>query len=336
VKKLALIFALVFSLTLLLGYQFVANTLVKPLNLNETWMVQRGTSLHTAMLYLQPQSSSWLLRAQRALMQWRGVDTAILAGEYQLSEGMNLIDVLHKLSSGDVVLRQTTILEGWTLAQARSALADLAGVENDLAGDKWLQFLSELGLAERAEGWFAPETYHYHAGTSLSELLRRAHSTMLQWLTDAWATKKSDLPLDSMYDLLILASIVEKETGLVSERPLIASVFINRLKQGMRLQTDPTVIYGLGESFDGDLRRSDLASDTPYNTYKIYGLPPTPISLPSRNAILSVTQAIDTDYLYFVAKGDGSSHFSVTLAEHQTAVRRYQLQRRDDYQSAPK
>jgi UPF0755 protein len=158
---------------------------------------------------------------------------------------------------------------------------------------------------------------------------------MLDWLDEAWQQRQDNLPLASRYQLLILASIVEKETALASERGNIASVFINRLRRGMRLQTDPTVIYGLGEAFDGDLTRADLRSDSPYNTYRINGLPPTPIALPSRDALMSVVLAPETPYLYFVAKGDGSSYFSTTLDEHQAAVRRYQLNRRSDYRSRP-
>lgn len=323
---------------LLLGtYYGIWRTIHQPLMVNGHWHVERGTSLNTVMRRLQPQSSQYLRRAQRTLLQWHGVNLAIKAGEYELRNDMSLYDVLSILSAGDVMLRQATLLEGWTISQARQYLSSVEGLVNDLQGDEWGAFLLSLNLdpSRHGEGWFAPETYYFSRGNGQRDILLQAHKRLRGWLNDAWQQRRDNLPLLDPYQLLILASIVEKETALASERGTIASVFINRLRRGMRLQTDPTVIYGLGAAFDGDLRRRDLASDTPYNTYRINGLPPTPIALPSKDALLAVALAPDTPYLYFVAKGDGSSYFSTTLEEHQAAVRRFQINRRSDYRSRP-
>ncbi|MFB6260568.1 MAG: endolytic transglycosylase MltG, partial [Thiohalorhabdaceae bacterium] len=185
------------------------------------------------------------------------------------------------------------------------------------------------GLTERghdsAEGWLFPETYRFSRGHPAEAILTKAHDRMRAILKEEWAGRAADLPLDSAYEALILASIVEKETAVPSERPLIASVFVNRLRDGMRLQTDPTVIYGMGDSFDGNLQRQDLRRPTPYNTYTSAGLPPTPIANPGRAAIKAACQPADSDYRYFVSRGDGSHVFSETLDEHNRAVRRYQL-----------
>lgn len=297
----------------------------------------RGTSLHSAMAHVQPDASHFMLKAQRTLLRWQGVDLAIKAGEYELREDMSLYDVLAMLAKGDVMLRQVTLVEGWTIRQARDFLSTVDGLEDDLQGSQWEAFLLSLNLdpIQQGEGWFAPETFHFSLGNSQSDILRQAHRRLRDWLDEAWQQRRDGLPLQNAYQLLILASIVEKETALPSERGMIASVFINRLRRGMRLQTDPTVIYGLGDAFDGDLRRRDLASESPYNTYKIKGLPPTPIALPSKDALMAVALAPDSPYLYFVAKGDGSSYFSISLDEHQAAVRRYQINRRSDYRSRP-
>ncbi len=336
-KRIALLVLTAMALIMSISYQWLTHTLDEPLGQRGVWLVEHGSSLHAVMGQLQPEASKHQLRAQRALMRWRGQALDIKAGEYRLQPGMSLRAILEMLSKGDVVLRQATLLEGWTISQARAYLASLDGLQNDLEGQAWPAFLLSLNLdpEQRGEGWFAPETYHFSLGNRQSNVLRQAHQRLRGWLDEAWQQRRENLPLANAYEMLILGSIVEKETALASERGNIASVFLNRLRRGMRLQTDPTVIYGLGDTFDGDLRRRDLAADSPYNTYRIHGLPPTPIALPSRDALQAVALAPDTPYLYFVAKGDGSSYFSTSLEEHQAAVRRYQINRRDDYRSRP-
>lgn len=325
----------VFSTIFMVGISYVSSSLDQPLLQDRDWILPHGTSLQSVMQQLQPDSSTGFLRAQRQILRWQGGNLAIRAGEYRLTPSMSLRDVLGLLVNGDVVLHPVTFIEGWTLKDAQRQIAALAMLEQDIQGEL---APSDMGLnsdLSNLEGWLAPDTYYVRRGSKASELFLQAYQRMASWLEDAWQQRRDNLPLASPYELLILASIVEKETALVSERGRIASVFINRLRRGMRLQTDPTVIYGLGDRFDGDLTRRNLAEKTPYNTYVIKGLPPSPISLPSRDALLAVALAPETPYLYFVAKGDGSSHFSSTLDEHQAAVKRYQLQRREDYRSRP-
>jgi len=246
------------------------------------------------------------------------------AGEYRLSPGMTPRTVLAHLASGQVVQYRLTLVEGWIFSQFAAALAANAVLQHDFT-------LSEpsgrslaaaaLGL-ERPEGWFLPETYNFTRGDSDYDLLLRAHQAMQSALEEAWQTRETGLPFETPYELLTLASIVEKETALDSERSRIAGVFVRRLQRGMRLQTDPTVIYGLGEAFDGDLRRRDLDTDTPYNTYTRRGLPPTPIAMPGRASLQAVAHPTHEAALYFVADGKGGHTFSETLEEHQAAVRK--------------
>ena len=196
----------------------------------------------------------------------------------------------------------------------------------ELADASTAELMQRIGIEDdNPEGWLFPDTYLFDRGTSDVEILSRAHRRMREVLDEEWAKREQGLPLETPYQALTLASIVEKETGLASERPQIAGVFVRRLQKGMKLQTDPTVIYGMGDDFDGNIRREDLTRPTPYNTYVIQGLPPTPIALPGREAINAVLHPADGDALYFVARGDGSHHFSATLDEHNCAVRHYQL-----------
>jgi UPF0755 protein len=246
------------------------------------------------------------------------------SGEYHLAAGLLPREVLEKLASGQVIQYRLTLVEGWTFAQVVSSLNRNAHLEHrfELSDpERWPELLSALDI-EHPEGWFLPETYQFTRGDSDLDILTRAHKSMRHELDRAWAARTPDLPLESPYELLILASIVEKETALDAERGEIAGVFTRRLKKGMRLQTDPTVIYGLGSGFDGDIRRRDLQTDTPYNTYTRHGLPPTPIAMPGRASLQAAAQPADGDTLYFVADGNGGHTFSVTLEEHQAAVNR--------------
>jgi UPF0755 protein len=263
-----------------------------------------------------------------ALARWKGVDRAIKAGSYEFHSGITLPQLLSKLTQGEVTQTSLTIVEGARFADLRAALRDSRDVAKRVLDLPDRELLRALDIdAPHPEGQFFPDTYYFAAGSSDGTLLRRAHRLLADRLDAAWARRDPGTPLASPYEALILASIVEKETGSAADRPLVASVFVNRLKRGMRLQSDPTVIYGLGAAFDGNLRRRDLETDSPYNTYTRAGLPPTPIALPSQASIEAVTNPPPSEYLYFVARGDGSSEFSTSLADHNRAVAKYQLRK---------
>jgi UPF0755 protein len=257
-----------------------------------------------------------------------GLAGGIKAGNYELPEQITPYALLGKLTRGDVSQASITFIEGWTFAQLRATLDANPAVAHDTLGLSEQDILQRLGAPQtQAEGLFFPDTYHFAAGASDLTVLARAYRTMQAHLATLWEGRAPDLPYASPYEALIMASIVEKETGREAERGLIAAVFVNRLRRNMRLQTDPTVIYGLGLRFDGNLRRQDLETDTPYNTYTRTGLPPTPIALPGQRALEAALRPPVSNALYFVARGDGSSHFSATLDEHNRAVQRYQLNR---------
>lgn len=264
----------------------------------------------------------------RLLYAWfrvSGQDRAIKAGNYEIPPGTTPISLLQKLARGEEALRALTLVEGWNWRQVRQALAKEEQLKRDSATLTDEALMAQLGRPGVApEGRFFPDTYTYAKGSSDIALLRRAMHAMDRRLEAAWAQRAADTPLKSADEALVLASIVEKETGKASDRGQIAGVFVNRLRVGMLLQTDPTVIYGLGEKFDGNLRKRDLQTDTPWNTYTRPGLPPTPIAMPGKAALLAAVQPEATRALYFVAKGDGSSQFSASLEEHNRAVNRYQ------------
>ena len=264
----------------------------------------------------------------RLLYAWfrvSGQDRAIKAGNYELPPGTTPISLLQKLARGEEALRALTLVEGWNWRQVRQALAKEEQLKHDAAALTDEALMAQLGRPGVApEGRFFPDTYTYAKGSSDIALLRRAMHAMDRQLEAAWAQRAADTPLKSADEALTLASIVEKETGKASDRGQIAGVFVNRLRVGMLLQTDPTVIYGLGEKFDGNLRKRDLQTDTPWNTSTRAGLPPTPIAMPGKASLLAAVQPQATRALYFVAKGDGTSHFSASLEEHNRAVNRYQ------------
>lgn len=250
----------------------------------------------------------------------------IKVGEYRIQPGTTPRDFLEQLIEGRIIQYALTIVEGWTFHQMLQAVAAHKKIANTLRGLDDAQIMSRLGHPrEHPEGRFFPDTYFFPAGTTDFAFLKRAFQTMERRLRDAWEQRDPDLPLDTPYEVLILASIIEKETALPSERREIAGVLIRRLNKGMRLQVDPTVIYGLGEAFDGNIRREDLRRDTPYNTYTHKGLPPTPIALPGAESLLAAVKPAPGDTLYFVARGDGSHIFTRTLGEHNRAVQKYQL-----------
>lgn len=263
-----------------------------------------------------------------ALYAWfrlSGRSPQIRAGTYEIGRGTTPRQLLDILLRGDEALYTVRFIEGWTFAQMRAALATAPSLKRDSKEMSEAQLMAAIGApGQRAEGRFFPDTYAYGRRVSDLVVLKQAYAAMQRKLEAAWAERAPDLPLASTDELLILASIVEKETGIEADRTKVASVFVNRLRLGMPLQTDPTVIYGLGPAFDGNLRKRDLLADGPYNTYTRKGLPPTPIALPGASSIKATVQPAPSKWLYFVARGDGSSVFSESLADHNRAVNQYQ------------
>ena len=257
--------------------------------------------------------------------RWSGQARRIRAGSYEIARGVTPAGLLNKMVRGDETLAVVRLIEGWTFRQFRAELAKAEALKPTTAGVSDADVMALLGApGEPAEGRFHPDTYAYSKGSTDLAVLRRAHRAMRQRLDAAWRERAPDSPLRSADEALVLASIVEKETGTPADRGRVAGVFVNRLRNGMPLQTDPTVIYGLGTAFDGNLRKRDLQSDTPFNTYLRTGLPPTPIAMPGKAALLAAVHPEPTKALYFVARGDGSSEFSDTLAAHNRAVNLYQ------------
>lgn len=264
----------------------------------------------------------------RFLARQMGVSGNLHAGEYALDPGITPRGLLAKMAADQVIQHKFTIVEGWTFSQLSDALAHDAALTHLLSALSGAEVMKTFGLGGApAEGWFLPETYQFVKGMSDLDILRRAHAAMRRKLDAVWAARAPDLPLKTPYEALILASIVEKETAQPAERALIAGVFERRLKIGMRLQTDPSVIYGLGSAYDGKIHTRDLETDTPYNTYTRAGLPPTPIAMPGAASLEAVLHPAPTDALYFVARGDGTHQFSATLEAHNRAVAKYQLHR---------
>jgi len=281
-----------------------------PRDIAQGW-VQAGVQAPPVLLY------EWF--------RWSGQSRKIRAGSYEIGPGVTPITLLRKMVRGDETLAVVRLIEGWTFRQFRAELAKAEALKPTTAAMTDEQIMQALGAAGVSpEGRFHPDTYAYSKGSSDLAVLKRAYHAMQTRLDAAWQERAPDSPLRSADDALVLASIVEKETGVGADRGRVAGVFVNRLRIGMPLQTDPTVIYGLGDAFDGNLRKRDLLADTPYNTYTRAGLPPTPISMPGKASLLAAVRPDPTKALYFVARGDGSSEFSETLADHNRAVSRYQ------------
>lgn len=292
--------------------------------------VEQGASIRTVLAGLAREGAMRHPRAIELYLRLSGRITGrqlrIQVGMYEIPAGASPAHILELFDQGRVVLEQITVIEGSTFADLRRALDHHAAVTHTLRGKSAAELMSALGHAgEYPEGRFFPDTYRFAAKTTDVEILGLAYNAMQRVLDAAWQQRSADLPLHTPYEALILASIVEKETGLPAERARIAGVFVSRLRKGMRLQTDPTVIYGLGAGYDGEIRTRDLVTDTPYNTYTRAGLPPTPIALPGRDSIQAAVRPQETGELYFVATGtgDGGHHFSKTLEEHNAAVRSY-------------
>jgi UPF0755 protein len=250
----------------------------------------------------------------------------IKAGSYEINEAVTPTDLLEKLTRGDVTQAEVRLIEGWTFSQFRAALDASPDLRHDTTGLEDTQILARLQAPEpHPEGLFFPDTYLFGKGSSDLAVLRRAYRAMQRHLKAEWDAKNADLPYQSPYEALIMASIIEKETGKSEERDQIGGVLVNRLRIGMRLQVDPTIIYGLGATFDGNLKRNHLTEDGPYNTYTRAGLPPTPIAMPGLASLRAAMRPGKTDAMYYVSRKDGSSHFSRTLEEHNRAVAKYQL-----------
>ena len=307
--------------TWLAATTFIENELPAPVQFS----LKQGSGLRSVARQLQNAGVvDFWLRFELLARAW-GLENRIQAGNYEIFGTISPYGLLQKVTSGEHRQDKIIIVEGWNFSQLKAALDAHPALRHELTQLSEREISSRLGLQYAVpEGLFFPDTYYFVSGASDISVLRRANRMMQNQLDALWAARAEGLPLENSYQALILASIVEKETGQAGERTMIASVFVNRLRIGMKLQTDPTVIYGLGAGFDGDLRKRDLLTDTPYNTYTRTGLPPTPIAMPGLAALSAALHPASSRALYFVARGDGSSKFSESLAEHEHAVTKYQ------------
>jgi UPF0755 protein len=315
-------------LAVLLGGAALVYLVTSPLSLPATPFVfdlKQGSSLKATVRGL---SQAGLLEHDQVfvwLVRISGKSTQLKAGNYVLEHPVSQLELLEIISKGEVSQRQISVIEGWTFRQLREALNASPDIAHTTANLTDAEILQRIGATEsHPEGLFFPDTYYFAAGSKDLVIFKRAYLAMQKHLQHVWLGRAPDLPLQTPYQALILASIVEKETGSPGDRDMIAGVFVNRLRKGMLLQTDPTVIYGMGDKYDGNLRKRDLLHDTDYNTYTRVGLTPTPIALPGMTSLQAAMHPAQTDALYFVSRGDGSSQFSSTLAAHNRAVEKYQ------------
>jgi len=311
------------------GYQTIIDYSQTPLSLTEPkeLTIARGTSVNQLASQLEAEGviqSTWILKW---LLKFRPELAKIRTGLYEMTPSQTIVDLLNDLVAGKVKTFSLTLVEGKTIAEWEQQLASAPHLQ--LTPEVFSAVLMEQGDdSALPEGKFFPDTYHYTADSDAKVMLTQSYKMMEQELAKAWAERVPGLPLKSSYEMLILASIVEKETGQAFERDQIAGVFINRLNLGMKLQTDPTVIYGMGDRFKGNITRKDLVEDTPFNTYRIFGLPPTPIAAPSKASLQAVSKPAKVSYLYFVSRNDGTHVFSSTLEEHNRAVDIYQRKKK--------
>ena len=309
-----------------------------PLALNDDRIitVRKGDTLSKIAYELEASS---VIHSARLLIVYAQLSdkTRLEIGDYLLTKKSSRQQLLNLLQSGDVIRYDITLVEGKTFNDFLKKIRNEPKFTHVLMGNSHAELIEELSVdIGHLEGWFFPDTYQFSSGVTDKELLLQSHQRMQDVLQEEWNNRAENLPYKNAYEALIMASIIEKETGVAYERPEIAGVFVRRLQKGMRLQTDPTIIYGLGDEYTGNIRRKHLKQPTPYNTYLINGLPPTPIAMPGRAAIHAALHPKSGSSLYFVAKGDGSHHFSATLAEHNSAVNKYQIRkRRTNYQSSP-
>ncbi|HEC16037.1 MAG TPA: endolytic transglycosylase MltG [Sedimenticola sp.] len=324
---------LVFSLSLLaawlmMDFRHFADAPLELPGEGILYILEPGSSVATLAAELERKKVLKNALYLRLLARWEGRASRLQAGEYRIAAGTTPRMLLDQIAAGRVVSHALTLVEGWTFRQVMQAVHGHEALKHTLQGLPDGEIMRRLGHeGEHPEGRFLPDTYHFPRGTTDVAFLQRAYNAMDRFLRLEWEKRDQGLPLKTPYEALILASIIERETGLPRERPEIAGVFIRRLQRGMRLQTDPTVIYGMGDSFDGNIRRRDLNRHTPYNTYLNRGLTPTPICMPGADAIRAALHPAPGASLYFVARGDGSHYFSATLDEHNEAVRKYQLKK---------
>jgi UPF0755 protein len=312
--------------------------LLQPLNLTDEYLVEVPAGATPGGVLNRLEAESILDQAFWLRLYWRFNlrNQPLHSGEYRLTPGARAIDMIGLWRRGEVLQYSLTLVEGWNFRQVRAALARETRLELTLAELSDAELMEALGLPGlNPEGRFFPDTYSFVRGMSDLELLKQSQVRLEQVLAEEWGQRVKDLPYKEPYDALIMASMIEKETGVPQERGEIAGVFVRRLRIGMRLQTDPTVIYGMGERYNGRITRADLREPTAYNTYTIDGMPPTPIALVGREAIHAALHPVAGSSLYFVARGDGSHVFSNTLVQHNRAVREFQLKRRADYRSSP-
>lgn len=330
------------------GFAYYLSILKQPLNVvanDNVVEIRKGEALYSVLSQLNergvlPKERNWAAKVYLKIESHQGNDIArnIKAGEFLLQPGIAMPELFALLTSNRQISYSLTLVPGSTFKQVTALLSETLKLKSVLTGKTVQQIMNLVPLDAsfktfHPEGLFYPDTYRYHKGDTDLSILQRAHKRLVKVLNEEWMAKEKGLPLISAYEALILASIVEKETGKPSEREEIAGVFTRRLQKKMRLQTDPTVIYGLGDRYQGNITRKHLRELTPYNTYRINGLPPTPIALAGREAIHAALHPAKGETLYFVAKGDGSHQFSKTISEHNKAVREYQLKRRKDYRS---
>ena len=320
-------------------YQQFQSSVQQPIQVPEAGLTYRlkpgmtirslGRELHGLGVIQKPRYFEWLARKNKQT-------TAIRAGEYHLQSGLTMETMLDLFVTGKTIQHKFVIIEGTRFTDVLESLSAVDNLEQNFNKENFVDELKGWTGEDYPEGWFYPDTYYYSSADTAKDLLLRAYEKMKSELITAWENRQPDLPLQTPYEALILASIVEKETAIAEERPLIAGVFINRLRKNMKLQTDPTVIYGMGKRYKGNIRKRDLLRDTPYNTYTRRGLPPTPIAMPAREALMAAVKPADTQALYFVARGDGSHIFTNTFREHNAAVQEFQVRKRKrNYRSAP-
>lgn len=337
-KKTLLIFGVVAVIAVSYGYKKITDLAQHALTIHDDqfFIVEKGTSSQKLAKQLEEQGIvqhsdvallPYLIRLNPELSNFK-------AGVYSLNNLHTVEDLLKHLNSGKEMQLNVKFIEGRTFKAFREQLAKASYLEQTLSGKSEAEIAKLLGLStDKLEGWIAPDTYNYVPYSSDLALLKRAYQKQQKALDEAWQNKTENLPLANPYEMLILASIVEKETGVANERPQVASVFVNRLKQGWKLETDPTVIYGLGERYNGKIYKKDLQEATPYNTYIINGLPPTPIAMPSEAALKAVSQPDSTPYFFFVADGTGGHKFSRSLNEHNQAVKEWRKIERERKQT---
>jgi UPF0755 protein len=338
-KKIIFVTVIVLVATSLGVANYLTKELGTTLNLNSeevSYSVKPGSSLKRVLSDFE--KNNWITypRVHEFWLRYQE-KTNIQRGEYIFTNSMTSSDAIQMLIDGNKIMRSVQFIEGKTFRDNLNVLENSEFIQQTLQGLTLVEVMQQISPEmEFYEGWLFPDTYLFEKGTSDLDILKIAHKRMNQVLKEEWEMRSDDAIVKTPYDALILASIIEKETGAAFERPMISGVFTRRIEQGMRLQTDPTIIYGLGAEFDGNLTRQHLRTDSPYNTYTRSGLPPTPIANPGREAINAALNPADGKAVFFVAKGDGTHQFSVTLKEHNAAVRQYQrFGRRSDYQSAP-